>query len=109
MKYGPLGGILGMFTVTLVIWSVTLAVTFEFSRKFRAFDYRTFFMNLIGRYWFTFEIIYLITMLIVLAVIGSAAGALLRDNFGIPYIVGAMIMLASIGFLTFKVALNKFA
>lgn len=102
MKYGPLGGILGMFTVTLVIWGIVLAVTFEFSRKFRAYDYRTFFMNLIGRYWFVFEVIYLITMLIVLAVIGSAAGVILRDNLGIPYIVGVMIMLASIGFLTFK-------
>lgn len=102
MKYGPLGGILGMFTVTLVTWSIVLAVTFEFSRKFRAYDYRTFFMKLIGPFWFIFEILYLITMLIVLAVIGSAAGIILRDSFGIPYIVGVIIILASIGFLTFK-------
>ena len=102
MKYGPLGGILGMFAVTLFIWGVVLAVTFELSRKFRAFDYRTFSMNLLGRFWFMFEGLYLITMLIVLAVIGSAAGIILRDNFGIPYIVGVITMLASIGFLTFK-------
>jgi uncharacterized membrane protein YkvI len=102
MNHVPLGGILGMFAVTLVIWGIVLAVTFEFSRKFRAYDYRTFFMNLIGRFWFIFEVLYIITMLLVLAVIGSAAGILLRDNFGIPYIVGVIIMLASIGFLTFK-------
>jgi len=41
-------------------------------------------------------------MLIVLAVVGSAAGVLLRDNFGLPYMLGVGIMLAAIGFLTFK-------
>lgn len=102
LSYGPLGGLLGMLLVTTLIWSVVLAVTFEFSRTFQAYDYRTFFMKLIGPFWFIFEIFYFILLFIVLAVIGSAAGVLLRDNFGIPYLTGAMIMLAAIGFLTFK-------
>ena len=102
LNYGPLGGILGMFLVTTLLWSVLLAVTFEFSRKFRAYDYRTFFMKLLGRFWVIFEILYLALLFIVLAVIGSAAGVLLKDNFGLPYLVGVMIMLAAIGFLTFK-------
>ncbi len=102
LNYGPLGGFLGMLLVTTVIWSVLLAVTFEFSRKFRAYDYRTFFIKLLGPAWFVFEVIYFILLLLVLGVIGSAAGALLKYNFGLPYIVGVMIMLAAIGFLTFK-------
>ena len=102
LNYGPLGGLLGMLLVTTVLWSILLAVTFEFSRKFRAYDYRTFFMKLLGPFWFIFEILYFILLFIVLAVIGSAAGVLLRDNFGIPYMAGVMIMLAAIGFLTFK-------
>lgn len=101
LNNGPLGGLLGMLLTTL-IWSIILAVTFEFSRKFRAYDYRTFFMKLLGPFWFVFEICYFILLLIVLGVIGSAAGELLWDNFGIPYITGVMIMLAAIGFLTFK-------
>ena len=48
LNYGPLGGLLGMLLVTTVIWSLILAVTFEFSRKFRAYDYRTFFKKLLG-------------------------------------------------------------
>jgi len=84
------------------MWSLLLAVTFEFSRKFRAYDYRTFFMNLLGPFWFVFEIIYFLYMLIVLAVVGSASGILLRDNFGIPYLVGVIFMLTAVGFLTFK-------
>ena len=48
------------------------------------------------------RIYYFILLFIVLGVIGSAAGALLRDNFGIPFIIGVMIMLGAIGFLTFR-------
>ena len=102
LNHGPLGGLLGMLFVTTVIWSVSLAVTFEFSRRFCAYDYRTFFKKLLGPFWFIFEIVYFILLFIVLAVIGSAAGALLRNNFNIPDLVGVIIMLAAIGFLTFK-------
>jgi len=102
LSYGPLGGLMGMLLVSTVMWSLFLAVTFEFSRKFQAYDYRTFFKNLLGPFWFVFEIIYFLYMLIVLAVVGSAAGILLRDNFGIPYLVGVVLMLSAVGFLTFK-------
>lgn len=91
-----------MVLVTTVSWSILLALTFEFSRKFRAYDYRTFFKNLLGPFWPVFEIIYTIYLLIVLGVIGSAAGTLLKNNLGLPYILGVIIMLAAVGFLTFK-------
>ncbi|MBS3819754.1 hypothetical protein KGY73_09665 [bacterium] len=102
LQYGPLGGLLGMFLITTLFWSVFLSVTFEFSRKFKAYDYRSFFKKLLGPFWNIFEIPYFIFLLIVLAVIGSASGVLLRDNFGIPYMGGVLIMLAAVGFLTFK-------
>lgn len=88
--------------LTTLMWSIILAVTYEFSRKIRAYDYRTFFVNLLGPFWFLFEIIYILFLFIVLAVIGSAAGIMLRDNFGLPYITGVTIMLTAVGFLTFK-------
>ena len=102
LNYGPLGGLLGMFLVTTLMWSIILAVSFEFSRRFKAYDYRTFFKKLLGPFWFLFEIIYAVQIFLVLAVIGSAAGIILRDNFGLPYMVGVFIMLAAVGFLTFK-------
>ncbi len=102
MQYGPVGGILGMFAVTLVMWAATLAITFEFARKFGSYDYRSLLMNLLGRYWVTFEVFYVVLLVIVLAVIGSATGVLLRDFFGIPYFVGVGMMFVAIGFLTFK-------
>lgn len=102
LNHGPLGGLLGMVLVTTVMWSLILAVTFEFSRTFQAFDYRTFFQKLLGPFWFVFEMIYFILLFLVLAVIGSAAGILLETNFGIPYILGVILMLAGVGFFTFK-------
>ena len=102
LNFGPVGGILGMLLVTTVIWSIFLALTFEFTRRFRAYDYRSFFKQLLGPFWPAFEILYLVYLLIVLAVLGSASGILMRDNFGIPYLAGVIIMLVAVGFLTFK-------
>lgn len=101
LKFGPIGGLLGMLLVTTIVWSVFLALTFEFARLFRTFDYRTFFKKLLGPLWHGFDIIYIFYLIIVLAVLGSASGILLRDNFGVPYFVGVIIMLISVGYLTF--------
>ena len=101
LRFGPLGGLLGMVLTTL-IWSVVLAVVFEFARRFHAYDYRTFFKQLLGPAWFLFEILYILYLFIVLAVIGSAAGVLLRDNFQIPYGIGVSSILVIIGYLTFR-------
>lgn len=102
LNFGPLGGLLGMLAVTAVIWSCLLALSFEFARIFQAYDYRSFFQNLLGPYWSIFEILYFILLCIVLAVIGSAAGILIRDNFHIPYIAGVALAMTIIGFLAFK-------
>lgn len=101
LNYGPLGGLFGMVVTTLV-WSVVLAIVFEFARYFHAFDYRTFCRKLLGPFWLVFEIIYLFFILIVLAVVGSAAGLILRDNFSLPYLLGVSIMFITVVFFTFR-------
>jgi uncharacterized membrane protein YkvI len=102
MRFGPVGGIVGLFAVTLPVWAVILAVTFEFSRSFGTYDYRSLLINLLGRFWISFELFYVAVLVIVLAVVGSAAGVLLRDFFGVPYSIGVFMMLAAVGLLTFK-------
>jgi uncharacterized membrane protein YkvI len=102
MRFGPLGGILGLLAVTLPLWAVVLVVTFEFSRRFRTYDYRSLLISLLGRFWISFELLYVAVIVIVLAVVGSAAGVLLRDFFGVPYSIGVFLMLAAVGLLTFK-------
>ena len=102
LKYGPVKGLLGLVFVTAIMWSISLAVFFECVRVLKAYDYRSFFSQILGRFWVIFEVLYVIAMLIVLAVVGSAAGVLLRDNFGIPYFGGVLLMFLAIGFHTFK-------
>ena len=104
LRYGPLGGILGMLLVTTVMWSLFLALTFTFAHTFGTYDYRSFFKKLLGPFWFIYEIIYIIFLIIVLAVIGAASGRMFAEHFRLPYIytVGVIIMLVAVGFLTFK-------
>ena len=55
-----------------------------------------------GRAWFTYEIGYLTAVLLILAVIGSAAGTFLSETFGVAGWVGAVGLLVAIGVLVFK-------
>lgn len=100
LSRGPWGGLLGMI-VTAVIWSVVLAVSFEFARITRSYDYRAFFKQLLGRFWFVFEITYIVTAVLVLSVLGSATGELVSESFGIPSFLGIVAMMAIIGLLAF--------
>lgn len=99
-SFGFTGGLLAM-GVTLVAMSVVLGLTFELSRLCGVFDYRNFFKLLLGRGWFLFEILIVLQFLLVLAVLASAAGNILRDHFGLPYAVGLLVMLGVVGVLTF--------
>ena len=102
LQFGPGGSLVAMFGITLVMWAVLLALTFEFARVLSLYDYRSFMIALIGRFWVVFDICFIIVVVIVLAVAGSVAGVLLRDFFGVPYVIGVGGMLAGVGILTFK-------
>lgn len=98
--YGFVGGLLGLSVAFLALGSI-LALTFELARRFRVTEYRSFFKLLLGRAWFLFEILIILLFLLVLAVLASASGNILQDNFGLPYYVGLVLMLVIIGVLTF--------
>lgn len=99
LSHGPLGGLLAMLLVTTVVWSAVAAVSFEFARVHAAYDYRAFFRRLLGRGWVLFELGYVALMLLVLAVIGAAAGEIVRETFGIPYVAGVLGVLVAVGAL----------
>ncbi len=101
LSYGPVGGLLGMLGVSMVIWSLVCASTFELARMFRTREYRHFFKELLGRFWVLFEACYLVLLLIVLAVVASAAGSILQEVFGFPYLVGVLGILLAVGLLVF--------
>jgi uncharacterized membrane protein YkvI len=102
LRYGPLGGLLAMVFVNTVIWSLVCVVSFELARLWRSYDYRSFCRNLLGKAWVTYEVCYLILMLIILAVIAASAGSILEESFGLPYFLGVIGMMVAVGFLVFK-------
>ncbi len=98
---GPIGGILGLL-VTGLIFGVVLAVGFELARITKTYDYRHFCRQLLGKGWFIFEIAYVIQLLLVLSVIGSASGKIISNTFGLPPLWGTFSLMTLIGILTFK-------
>ena len=99
-RFGGLGGLLAIL-VTWICWTVVLGLTYEFARVFGTQNYRDFFRELLGRAWVIFEVLFVVMLLLVLAVVASAAGEILQDRFGIPYLLGLTVMLTAVGVLTF--------
>lgn len=109
LDHGPLGGLLGM-CVTMVIFSVVLAVAYEYARRFLIYDYRSFFLRLLGRAWPIYEILYLLLMIITISVVGAAAGDIVQDTFGLHPAIGTVGIMLLIALLVFygSAAVEKF-
>ncbi len=80
---GGAGGVLSVLWFFVVL-TVVLGASFEFARVFRTFDYRHFFKTLLGHAWWTYEVLAVLLLLLVLAVVISAAGTMALNWFGIP-------------------------
>ncbi|WP_419860354.1 hypothetical protein [Candidatus Palauibacter sp.] len=102
LRFGPVGGLLGMLLPATILVSLTSMASFEFVRVFGTYDYRTFFQGLLGRGWVIYEVGYLCAVLLFLAVIGAASGTFLLETFGLPFAAGVAGLLVAIGFLVFK-------
>lgn len=100
MIEGPLGGLMGMM-VSMMIWSIVLAISFELARISKSYDYRTFIKSILGKGWPVYEIVYGIGLILVISVLGSASGKLANTMFGLPEIAGIIIMMIMVGLLAF--------
>jgi uncharacterized membrane protein YkvI len=99
-RHGMAGGLMGQILATLIIAAI-FAVTLALSTRFKAYDYRSFFKLLLGRGWFIFELLLIAMIVLVLAVIGSAAGGIMEDSFGLPAPTGVLVMLVAVVILAF--------
>jgi uncharacterized membrane protein YkvI len=99
-RHGAVGGLLGL-AVAFVCFFIIIAATYELARQWKSYDYQSFVTKLIGPFAILFEIAFLLLLVLVLAVIGSAAGDLLLETTGTPKLVSSTAMLLLVGFLTF--------
>jgi uncharacterized membrane protein YkvI len=101
LNSGPAGGLLGMLIAT-TLFSVASALSFELARMSRSYNYRNFFRQLLGKGWFVYEIAYFALGLLVLAVVGAAAGELVQEHLGLPKAAGTLLLMVATGLLVFR-------
>jgi uncharacterized membrane protein YkvI len=99
-RYGSSGGLFGILVATLVFATV-FGLTFDFARRMGTYEYREFFRHLIGAFWWTFELLYLLLFLLVLGVLSSAASNILSTRFQVPGNLGLALMLALVASMVF--------
>lgn len=100
MPAGPWGGLLGM-AVAMAVFSAVLAASFELVRLTQRYDYKSFFEHLLGRGWVLFEVAYVLLLVVVLAVLGAAAGEIARNTAGLPPLAGTLLLMGVVGALVF--------
>ena len=81
-RHGLLGGLAGL-ALSFALFGLILGLTFDAARRWRAYDYRSFFKELIGPAWWLFEVLYLLLTLLVLGVLSAAAGEILLTEYGV--------------------------
>ncbi len=101
LSKGPVAGLLGIL-IAMSIWSIIMAIGFEFARQEKLYDYRRFVKALLGRGWILFEVLYIASVILTAAVVGSASGELLFEMFALPKLTGTLIMVVIVGYLVFK-------
>jgi uncharacterized membrane protein YkvI len=99
-RHGIWEGILGICVAAVCI-AIVFTLSLEISRVFQVFDYRNFFKVLLGPVWFLYEILGVLLFLLVVAVIGSAAGTIAQDEFGLHKYAGIGFMLTAVVILNF--------
>ena len=92
---GPWGGLYAILFATL-LFSIFCSLTFVAARRFRTYDYKSFFKQLLGPFWHLFELAYILFVVLILAVYGAAAGAIGDAVFGAPSWAGTVLLGASI-------------
>ena len=101
LSLGPREGLLGLVLLPIPIISISAILSFELARLHRAYDYRTFFRLLLGPAWWIWEIGFLGSLAIFFGLMGSAAGEIFLQTFGLPYAVGTLFLMFSIALLVF--------
>lgn len=98
-KYGSAG-----WLAVVAIWFgfVLMAVlTFELARTFAVYDYKNFIKQLIGQLWPLFDLLFLVMAILVIAIMASAAGNIMEQTIGIPYLAGVGGVIAIVGVLSY--------
>ena len=93
LSMGAANGLIGI-AVTALLFSLSCMTAFELARTFRAYDYFSLCRQFLGPLAFLFEVGYLAALLLALAVVSAAAGALSFELTHVPEVLGSMLFMA---------------
>lgn len=98
---GLLGGLLALGAAAAA-WAALCAVTFEFVRVFRTYDYGSMMRRLLGRAGFLYDLCSFAMLSLVLGVVNATAGAMVRALTGAPSWVGTALLSGVVILLVLK-------
>lgn len=98
LKLGPATGLAGL-AVSMLLFSLCAAISYELARRHQAFDYDAFNAEYLFRFRYIFECVYVLGLFLVLAVVSAAASELLHDWSGLPKYLGALAFIGLISLL----------
>jgi uncharacterized membrane protein YkvI len=93
--HGAWAGLLGM-AAAMIVWSATYAVSLEFARCTRSYDYSSFFRNLIGPGAMMIDVLMAALLFLIVAVLGATAGEMFHSLVGAPLALGVALFTLSV-------------
>ncbi len=100
-KHGLLGGLLALGAAAAA-WALLCAVTFEFVRVFRTYDYGSMMRRLLGRAGFLYDLCFYAMLLLVLGVVNATAAAMVHSLTGLPPWAGVALLSAGVAALVLR-------
>lgn len=98
-KFGAIGWITGI--TILVGFALMAFLMFELARLFRAYDYKSLVKQVLGPFWFLFDIIYFLLAILIISIVVAATGSILESTLGVNYWVGVTAIALLAGILNF--------
>ncbi len=100
-RYGLLGGLLALGAAAAA-WAALCAVTFEFVRVFRTYDYGSMMKQLLGPAGRLYDLCFCAMMLLVLGVVNATAAAMVSALTGAPPWVGIALLSGGVVLLVLR-------
>lgn len=90
VEYGGKFGAAGLWAIVAIFVGFTLTsmATYEFARRFRLFDYRSFVRALVGPLWPLFDLLFVVMVVVIIAVVSAASASIAQQVLGWPYWLG---------------------
>lgn len=103
VEFGAQYGAAGWLSVLTIFLGFTIMaiLTFEFARLFQVYDYKSFISELIWKFWPLFDLLFLVMAVLVIAIMAAAAGEIVEETVGVPYLATIVIIIALVGILTY--------